>query len=32
LLVEAHESGETTLGTTMFFAGFLIFLLLGMLE
>jgi len=30
LLVEAHESGETTLGTAMFFLGFLAFLLLGM--
>ena len=32
LLVEAHQSGETTLGTAMFFVGFLVFLLLGMLE
>lgn len=32
LLVEAHESGETTLGTAMFFVGFLVFLLLGMVE
>lgn len=32
LLVDAHESGETTIGTTMFFVGFLAFLLLGMLE
>ena len=32
LLVEAHESGETMLGTAMFFVGFLAFLLLGMLE
>ena len=30
LLVEAHEAGETTGGTAMFFAGFLLFLLLGM--
>ncbi|MEO7964810.1 MAG: transporter [Gemmatimonadaceae bacterium] len=32
LLVEAHESGETTLGTAMFFVGFLAFLLLGMVS
>lgn len=32
LLVEAHEAGETTGGTAMFFAGFLLFLLLGMAE
>lgn len=32
LLVEAHESGETMLGTAMFFVGFLVFMLLGMLE
>ena len=32
LLVDAHESGETTLGTAMFFVGFLAFLLLGMVE
>lgn len=32
LLVEAHESAETTFATTMFFVGFLLFLLLGMLE
>ena len=32
LLVEAHESGETTLGTAMFFVGFLVFLLLGMVQ
>lgn len=32
LLVEAHESGETMLGTSMFFVGFLAFLLLGMLA
>ena len=30
LLVEAHESGETTFGTAMFFVGFLAFMLLGM--
>jgi ZIP family zinc transporter len=32
LLVEAHEAAETTFATTMFFAGFLLFLMLGMLE
>jgi zinc transporter, ZIP family len=32
LLVEAHESADTALTTTMFFVGFLIFLLLGMVE
>jgi len=32
LLVEAHESADTAFTTTMFFAGFLIFLLLGMVE
>jgi ZIP family zinc transporter len=32
LLIEAHESADTALTTTMFFAGFLIFLLLDMLE
>jgi ZIP family zinc transporter len=32
LLVEAHEAKETTFATSMFFAGFLLFLLLGMLE
>ena len=32
LLVEAHESADTAVTTTMFFLGFLIFLLLGMLE
>jgi ZIP family zinc transporter len=32
LLVEAHESGDTTMGTAMFFVGFLFFLLLGMVE
>ena len=32
LLVEAHETPDTTLGTASFFAGFLLFLLLGMLE
>lgn len=31
LLVEAHRAAETTLATTMFFAGFLLFLLLGMI-
>lgn len=31
LLVEAHETPDTLLATTMFFMGFLIFLLLGML-
>lgn len=30
LLVEAHEAGETPAITAMFFAGFLLFLLLGM--
>jgi ZIP family zinc transporter len=32
LLIEAHESADTAVTTAMFFAGFLIFLLLGMLE
>ena len=32
LLIEAHESADTALTTSMFFVGFLIFLLLGMLE
>lgn len=32
LLIEAHESANTAVTTTMFFVGFLIFLLLGMLE
>jgi len=32
LLVEAHEARETTFATSMFFVGFLLFLLLGMLE
>jgi len=32
LLTEAHESTDTAVTTTMFFVGFLIFLLLGMLE
>lgn len=32
LLVEAHEVPETTFSTTMFFTGFLLFLILGMLE
>lgn len=30
LLREAHEEPETTLGTAMFFAGFLLFLVIGM--
>jgi ZIP family zinc transporter len=32
LLVEAHETPETTVATTMFFVGFLSFLLLGMVS
>lgn len=32
LLIEAHESADTAVTTTMFFMGFLIFLLLGMVE
>jgi zinc transporter, ZIP family len=32
LLIEAHESADTAVTTTMFFVGFLIFLLLGMME
>lgn len=32
LLVEAHESEETTATTAMFFVGFLLFLLLGMVA
>jgi len=32
LLIEAHESADTALTTAMFFVGFLIFLLLGMVE
>lgn len=32
LLVEAHESGENTFATAMFFAGFLLFLVIGMVE
>src|SRR5512140_3365713 len=32
LLIEAHEAADTALTTTMFFVGFLIFLLLGMLD
>lgn len=32
LLVEAHEAGETTFAPSMFFAGFLLFLLLGLLD
>jgi ZIP family zinc transporter len=32
LLIEAHESANTAVTTTMFFVGFLIFELLGMLE
>lgn len=31
LLVEAHESGESPFATAMFFAGFLVFLVVGML-
>lgn len=30
LLVEAHMAGETSMGTAMFFLGFLLFLVLGM--
>jgi ZIP family zinc transporter len=32
LLIEAHESANTAVTTTMFFIGFLIFELLGMME
>jgi ZIP family zinc transporter len=32
LLIEAHESANTAVTTTMFFVGFLIFELLGMLA
>ncbi len=32
LLVDAHEEPETPLSTGIFFAGFLLFLILGMLE
>ena len=32
LLIEAHESANTSVTTAMFFVGFLIFLLLGMVE
>jgi len=32
LLIDAHEAAGTAVTTTMFFVGFLIFLLLGMLE
>lgn len=32
LLVEAHKEPETPLATGMFFAGFLVFLMLGMME
>jgi len=32
LLIEAHESADNALTTAMFFLGFLIFLLLGMVE
>jgi ZIP family zinc transporter len=32
LLIEAHESANTAVTTTMFFVGFLIFELLGMME
>ena len=30
LLIEAHHSADTAVTTTMFFVGFLLFLLLGM--
>ncbi len=30
LLREAHEEGETRIGTSLFFAGFLLFLIIGM--
>ena len=30
LLVEAHETKDTAFATSMFFVGFLLFLLLGM--
>ena len=32
LLVEAHEEPETPVGTAMFFAGFLLFLIMGMVS
>lgn len=32
LLIEAHESADTAVTTSMFFVGFLVFLILGMLE
>lgn len=32
LLVRAHAAAETTIATTMFFVGYLLFLLLGMME
>ncbi len=32
LLVEAHRAGESTWGTAMFFLGFLLFVVLGMVE
>jgi ZIP family zinc transporter len=32
LLVEAHEARETAFATTMFFAGFLLFLVIGMIA
>ena len=32
LLVEAHESGETALGTALFFVGFAAFLVVGMIA
>jgi zinc transporter, ZIP family len=32
LLIEAHESADTAVTTSMFFVGFLVFLLLGMVE
>jgi ZIP family zinc transporter len=32
LLVEAHEEPETPIATAIFFTGFLVFVILGMLE
>lgn len=32
LLVEAHETGETVFATAMFFAGFILFLAVGMIS
>ena len=32
LLVEAHEEPDTLLGTSMFFGGFLLFLIIGMMS